>query len=266
MAAAETSQGSQDTSSAILPVMQKRRGRYSRLAGLGFIGLSVVFLILSVADQFIVFELDSIIAFIAAIVLLFRDPQAKVPASVFDATLVSSDQTIRELSALGGAGFSYVPTGALVSDVVLVPSLADAPGLPKGEPQRPPSSTLTPPGLGLAVLYTRETGLTELTMDAIRASLPDVVRDSFGIARSVDMKEDGGRLRTTLHHTSASCTCADYPANPGGCIGCMVASFLAVIVTAATKRSLLLERCVHDPDADAWVITMNLGPIVPVSA
>ena len=53
-----------------------RVGRYSRYAGIGFIVLSVVFLVIAVSDQFIVFEIDSIVAFLAAIVLLFKDPRA----------------------------------------------------------------------------------------------------------------------------------------------------------------------------------------------
>src|SRR2546425_265803 len=44
-------------------------GRSSRTAGLGFGALSIALLILSVYNGFIVFEIDSIIAFLAAIVL-----------------------------------------------------------------------------------------------------------------------------------------------------------------------------------------------------
>jgi hypothetical protein len=97
-----------------------RVGRYSRYAGIGFIVLSVLFLVIAVSDQFIVFEIDSIIAFLAALVLLFKDPRARVQARVFDAVMGSTDEAIGELSA-SDAGFTYVPAGNGVEMVVIVP-------------------------------------------------------------------------------------------------------------------------------------------------
>ena len=108
-------------------------GRYSRYAGIGFIVLSVLFLVIAVSDQFIVFEIDSIVAFLAAIVLLFKDPRARVQARVFDAVMGSTDEAIGELSA-SDAGFTYVPTGEGVEMVVIIPEVAKSAALPNGHP------------------------------------------------------------------------------------------------------------------------------------
>ena len=86
-------------------------GRHGRYAGLGFIALTIIFLVLAVADQFIVFEIDSIVSFLAAILLLFKDPRARVQVRVLDAIMGSSDEAIIELSTFSDAGFTYLPTG-----------------------------------------------------------------------------------------------------------------------------------------------------------
>lgn len=176
-----------------------RVGRYSRYAGIGFIVLSVLFLVIAVSDQFIVFEIDSIIAFLAALVLLFKDPRARVQARVFDAVMGSTDEAIGELSA-SDAGFTYVPAGNGVEMVVIVPENQGGAALPNGAPSKAPTmEAITPPGRGLAKLYMREMGVTHLTMDVLRASLPEAMRENFGLARSVDIISTDDRVDVTLH-------------------------------------------------------------------
>jgi hypothetical protein len=245
-----------------------RVGRYSRYAGIGFIVLSVFFLVIAVSNQFIVFEIDSIVAFLAAIVLLFKDPRARVQARVFDAVLGSTDEAIGELSA-SDVGFTYVPTGDSVEMVVIIPELAKGAAQPKDAPSKaPPVEAITPPGRGLAKLYVRETGAKQLTMDVLRASLPEAMRENFGLARSVDIVSKDEGVDVTLHGASTTCTCGIGQKEPAsrGSVGCGIASFLAVLVSAATNRQVLLERCVREADTGAWTIPMRFGPTVLVSA
>jgi hypothetical protein len=251
-------------SDTALYALQRKRGINSRYAGLGFLVISIGLLVFSVYDQLVIVEFDSIIAFIAGIVLLFRDPQARVPASVFDATVSSSDQTLRELAATTGVGFSYVPTGNSVAEVVLIPTQADSPDVPNGRSWTS-SSTLTPPGLGLAELYRREARLKTITMDALKGTMSEMLREDFGLASSTELVEEGSIVRVVMHKPSGSCTCAEYPSKTNGWIGCTVASFLAVLVSTATKRSVLLDKCVQDSKAQTWTVTMNLGPKVEAS-
>jgi len=254
--------------------LRKRLGLYSRFAGLGFVVLSVVFLILSVYDQFIVFEVDSVAAFVAAMVLLFRDPHSRVESSVLDAAQLSSDQAIQELSARLKKAFRYVPTGDGVAGVELVASSSrrnasrdslpnsDSPGVasPAG------SAVLTPPGRGLAVLFAREEGLKKVTMGALRVSLTDALRDDFGLARSAEIVEEGERVEVVLHHPASGCACKVPEDGGPGRIGCTVASFLAVLVSAATDSPLSLEGCKNDRDSETWTVTMHLDKTASVSA
>jgi hypothetical protein len=249
----------------IIAKLYARVGRSSRIAGVGFAVLSIALLILSVYREFIVFEVDSIIAFLAAIVLLFTDPRARVQPRVLDAMLLSSNQVIDELSTHEGMGFTYEPAGNNVEDVVVVPAHFGAAGLPNGSSGSGETLTFTPPGRRLAELFRREAGLREVTMDAIRASLPEILRENFGLAKSVEIQEKGDRIEVILHGPSATCDCATIPARDdsnAGVIGCTEASFLATLVTNATKRHVILQRCVHDALADTWKVSMVLGPSI----
>jgi hypothetical protein len=254
--------------------LYKSVGQSSKIAGIGLGVLSIVFLLLAVYDGFFLFEVDSVIAFMAAVFLLFKDPRARVQSRVLDAMLLSSDQAIQELSAPAGAGFTYVTKGDEIEDVVVVPgnAMAEATaglpngataGLPNGATAGTYPAELTPPGRRLAELYKREAGLmhVRLTMEVIGVSLPDVMRENFGLARavSIDSTEDG--VKVTLHGSSSTCTCGEYDkADAGkGYVGCTVASFLAVLVVTATGRPVSLDRCAHDTEADTWTVPMSLG-------
>jgi len=242
-------------------------GRSSRYAGLGFIVLSIVFLVLAVGDQFIVFEIDSIVAFLAAIFLLFRDPRARAQVRVLDAIMESTDETIGELSTFSDAGFTYVPTGAGVEGVVVVPERLEEAIVPDGGRPSAPFRAFTPPGRRLAMIYAREVGLTQITMDVLSASLSGAMQENFGLADSADIVSTDDGVKVTLHGASTTCACETDQArsDPKGSIGCTLASFLAVLVSAATKRPLSLEPCVHDVSADSWTVSMTLTPSIPVS-
>ncbi len=222
------------------PRLLRRAGRNSRYAGLFFIVLSIVFLILSVANSFVVFEVDSIVSFLAAIFLLFRDPSARVQANVLDAVTISSDMAITDLASRVHARYTYMPLGDGLESVVIVPD-----ALPNGTPTAVPLM-LTPPGRALALLYQRTAALDPVTIDALKASLSDTMREQFGLARSVDIQSDEASVTVTLDGATIDCTCGgggDGAGTTGGSIGCVTASFFAVLVAAATGKSVSLEPC-----------------------
>lgn len=241
------------------PRLYREVGRTSKIAGLVFAVLCVDLLVLSVRTQFIVFEIDSVIAFLAALVLLFRDPRARVQARVLDAMLMSTNQSAQELSEYAGLEFTYVPTGKGIDEVVVLPVGLKGIDPPDGAKS---STELTPPGLALAQLFVREAGTARVTLDAIRASLPQMVTGNFGLASSVEVDTKDDLVVVTLHGAAATCACDSDSGGSGGRIGCTVASFLAILVAYATGRSLALQRCVHDVAADSWTISMELGPTI----
>lgn len=244
-----------------LSSLYRRIGQRSRISGLAFVALTMGLLILSAYHPNIIIEIDSIVSFLAAVILLVKDPRSRVQTRVLDAIVLSSDQAIAELSAQSGVSYTYLPTGNSVLDVFMVPTPAGNGATPASDPAEEVTVKLTPPGRGLAVLFKREAGLAQITMDALTVSLPSVMRENFGLADSVDIDGNGESIVVTLSNPTATCDCGRNMPRDGskGYIGCTVASFLAVLFSTATRRQVTLERCVHDSDAETWRISMNLG-------
>jgi hypothetical protein len=227
--------------------------------------VSILFLILSVYDQFIVFEVDSVVAFLVAVVLLFRDPRARVQVGVLDATLLSSSQAIAELAS-HARGYTYVPLGESAEDVVVVPTHSDS-FSPSTRDLRPSQERITPPGRALATLFLRESGLTHATVDGLAASLPQIVPESLGLADSLIIRDKGDRVDIVLRSPVSVCRPRADGTSPAslGVVGCILASFFAVLYSSATKRSVVLEDCVRDEAAETWTIGLNFGPAVRVT-
>jgi hypothetical protein len=248
-----------------------RVGRNSRIAGVGFVAITILFLFLSVYRQFIVYEVDSVVAFLIAVVLLFRDPRARVRAGVLDAMLLSSSQAIGELAS-HASGYEYLPLGESVEDVVVVPTHSGFFDLPSGilarDRARQSKERITPPGRALATLFLRESGLIHATMDGLANSLPRIVHEDLGLADSLSIRDQGDRVEVILRGPATVCRQRSDGIAPGsdvtspgphGVVGCTVASFFAVLYSSASKRPVVLEDCVHDDATDTWSIVLNLG-------
>ncbi|MGH9920237.1 MAG: hypothetical protein ACRD6W_15390, partial [Nitrososphaerales archaeon] len=106
--------------------LRLRRRKRSGTGALLLSILTVLFIFLSYRTGNLLFEFDSIVSFLAALVLLFRDTTHSVQARVVNRILTSSHQLVADLSAygLGGSSFLYVPEGRRVGDVMLVPQRA----------------------------------------------------------------------------------------------------------------------------------------------
>jgi hypothetical protein len=242
-------------------MLYSRVGRSSRIAGVGFITLSILLLILSVYDQFIVFEVDSVVAFLAGVLLLFRDPRARVRTGVLDAMLLSSSQAMAELTSRAH-GYVYMPLGESVEDVVVVPTSSPYLGTSAGD-LHASETKITPPGRALATLFLRESGLTRLTMDGLAVSLPRVVPENLGLAHSLSTDIKGDGVKVVLRGSASTCRQGSDRADSAlhGVVGCTVASFFAVLYCSASRRQVVLEDCARDEATDTWSIGLNLGPV-----
>jgi hypothetical protein len=104
-------------------LLKLRRRTKSARGAIVLSALTVLFILFSLRTGSLLFEFDSIVSFLAALVLLFRDTSHTVQARVVNRILISSRQLVADLSAygLGGSSFLYVPEGRKVGDVMLVP-------------------------------------------------------------------------------------------------------------------------------------------------
>ena len=105
-------------------------------------------------------------------------------------------------------------------------------------------------------------------MDVLRASLPEACGRTLGWLARWTSSRRTTEWMSALHGASTTCTCGIGQTNSTskGSVGCAVASFLAVLVSAATNKPVLLERCMHEASTDAWTIPMRFGPSMLVTA
>ncbi len=188
--------------------LQRAVGLRSRIAGIGFVVLTVVFLVLSLYTQYIVFEVDGVFSFLAAMILLLADPHRRVKARVMDAVVATADEMASQLVGSVGGGSRFVYWGRTVPGITLVKAGED-PRIQAG---------LIPPGRGLASLFLRETGLTELTMESLSNLLPGVLADNFALAGSVKMRATSDTVEFSLRQPSLPSICTGPPG-----VGCPVA-------------------------------------------
>ncbi len=246
------------SSSQIWRALDARVGETSKIAGIGFVGLTAAFLLLSYFTQFIVFEVDSIISFLAALVLLFTDSRKKANVRVLDAVLASSDRTISEIAPPGSMTFTYTLEGKGVSGVSLVGRDGSGPG--------EKTAKLHPPGSELSELFVREAGVRNLTWDSLEALLPAAITETFGLANSVSVERHDEIVSFVLRSPSFECPCSGAE-GPGsfGVVGCTIASFLAVLACGASASDVQLMRCKKDRETDTWEVSLMVSAKHPRS-
>jgi hypothetical protein len=168
--------------------LKLRRRKKSATGALLLSVLTVLFILLSYRTGNLLFEFDSIVSFLAALVLLFRDTTHSVQARVVNRILTSSHELVADLSAygLGGSSFLYVPEGRRVGDVMLVPQRAgeatpptppsdkDEGGVPAASsgPANPQQARVAGSGSRSAESAPTESGMIKDVQDDSRASAP----------------------------------------------------------------------------------------------
>ena len=181
-------------------LLKLRRRTKSARGAIVLSALTVVFIVLSYRTGNLLFEFDSIVSFLAALILLFRDTSHTVQARVVNRILTSSRQLVADLSAygLGGSGFLYVPEGRKVGDVMLVPQTGSevarpVPSLDKAEGGIPAAS------MSSATSQPSDVGAPELgssdSTPSQSGGTKDVHDDNPG---SGSLETDGEKTATTI--------------------------------------------------------------------
>jgi hypothetical protein len=268
-----TQQTSNKEQQSALAPLHKRFGRRSRGAAIVLIVASFAMLVISYFYPSIVLQLESIIAFIAAIVLLFREQRHSVQLRIVTRMLNSSHEFIESLARdnLNPVDYSYFPLGPGISDVAILPSselgtqfgqLPDEEGARNGNSmeQKSFSHKLVPPGRGLAELFERE--IPSRTLDELIGSLSAVVCQRFELASAARAIFDGKVISVILVQPALKDSC-----NSGGAkepkvtsvIGCAVCSMLATLICYTTRRETKLNECLYDMLRDVSTVRLELG-------
>ncbi|MDG6921910.1 MAG: hypothetical protein JRN67_01300 [Nitrososphaerota archaeon] len=247
-----------------LASLRSKIGRRSRLGSVALLVLSVALLVLSYQFRGIVLEVNSVVAFVAGLVLLFRDVRHAVQSRVVDRILLSNAEFVQSLSPnLRGTGFSYVTRGLNASDVVVVPSAEAERFFRKDSLNSKALTELIPPGKGLAELFAREIDDDNPTLDKILRQAPIVISDRFDLASSTVVRQDNDNLEFVLVHPTLDVSCDGDGKNSNSKVGCPICSLIATVVCTSSKRETLIENCSRDQIRDALTVRLRLGRSFP---
>jgi len=242
-----------DTKSQPLAALYRRIGKRQKVAGLAFVVVSILSLVLSVVFESVVLQIDSVVAFAVAAILFLKENRNRVQSRVLNAVVSSLGGTIAELSSVTGSTFTYVSFGKSVSDVAIV-------GSPEtnGDERTGGLFKIVPPGIGLAELFGREAEGIAITEDSLKYLLPSIINENFGLAESVEVTSKDSNIEVLLRKPNLFCSCQNNETRRSGVVGCTVSSFLAVLYCFGTQKAVLLDRCVTDMESGTWRIAISL--------
>jgi len=213
---------------------------------------------------------SSIIAFIGlglsfwGALLLFIRPTKYVKASLLDSTALSSlrtvDQIITDLNYKGKA--IYLPPKylkALKGGTIFISSKKDL-SIPPAEEiaeekfflENPKGICLTPPGLGLVNLYENELGkdFAKVDLNYLRNNLPELFIENLELAEDFEMNVEGNMVRVKITGSIYKNFCKEAGKffNVCNSIGCPLCSSIAIAVTRATGKPIIIKKT--DPSKD----------------
>lgn len=247
--------------------LRRGLGRNSRIGAIILLMLSVSLVVLSYKYPNIVIEVNSVVAFAAAIVLLYKDTTHSVQLRVVDRILESSRDLMRNLASIGlpNATFTYVRKGDKITDVVIVPSLQSdgrSEGVPEPEkaktaPVELNSIELVPAGRSLAQLFLREMPAENPGFEDLIRSLPTIISESLGLCAAASMTMNTDIVEVALIHPVLKNSCGTgEPAQIA--LLCETCSLLAVLICYTTRRTVVIEGCSHNERKDVSTIRLRL--------
>ena len=265
LSSAKDSRNSEDyksgaTGSLLSHLRKKIRGR-SRIGAVGLLILSVALLVLSYRFRTIVLEVNSVVAFVAGLILLFRDVRHTVQSRIVDRILISNAELVQSLSpSLHGVKLSYVPRAPGSSNVVVVPS-AEAEGFfRKDSTDYKASVELIPPGSSLAELFHREIDSESSSLDDVLRQASSIISDRFDLASSTIMRKDKENLEFILARPTIAASCSDGgESDRSSRLGCPICSMFATVVCSTAQRETTIEKCERNSQRDILTVKVKMG-------
>lgn len=234
------------------------------LSGISAISLSIIY------EQTIPAFIGLGLLFWGALLLYMR-PKGYVKANLLHSTSLSTlatiDQVIGELDYGGKA--TYLPPRTLKDfrgGKVFITSLRDANKSIIEEAEEadegklflknPSAICLTPPGLHLANLYEDELGksFTVTDLNDLQDNLPKLFVEDLEIAEAVEIKKQSNiiHIKITGSIYRDFCKEARKLSNVCNSLGCPLCSSMAIALTRATGKPIVIER--NEPSEDGKVI------------
>ncbi|MDG6935223.1 MAG: hypothetical protein JRN68_11100 [Nitrososphaerota archaeon] len=171
---------------SLMSGVRKKIKRNSLIGGIAMAALAIFFAFLSYFTKSFVFEADSVVSFIAALLLFTTEQSDTVQKRVVGKVIGSFDTILSELAppSLSDGNVIFVPMSSSVESVV---TLLEPPGSNDGSDIVTPL-TFTPLGRGLAELILREMGQTNPSVDSLLESLPHLVTGELALATGIQIR------------------------------------------------------------------------------
>ena len=207
---------------------------------------------------------SSILAFIGlgltfwGALLLFTRPTKLVKANLLDSTAISSLATINhiinDLKYKGKA--IYLPPKylkELKGGTIFIPSKKEVIIPPVEEVakekvflENPNGICLTPPGLSLVNLYEKELGkdFAKVNLNYLQYNLPKLFIEGLEIAEDLEMNIEGNLIQVKITGSIYKNFCKEARklSNICGSIGCPLCSSIAIALTRATGKPIIIKK------------------------
>jgi len=227
-----------------------------------------------------VFYSSSILAFIGlsltfwGALLLYIKPAKYVKARILDSTVISSlktvDQMITNLNYKGKA--IYLPPRYLKDlkgGKAFIPSKENL-GIPPVEEvaqekvflENQKGMCVTPPGLGLANLYENELrkDFMEADLNYLQNNLPKLLTDDLEIAEDLEINVEDNTIKAKITGPINKDLCNETKKLPNICgsLGCPLCSSIAIALTRATGKPLVIEKTEVSKDGETIEASFRL--------
>jgi len=206
--------------------------------------------------------------------LLYIKPTKYVKASLLDSTAISSlktiDQIITDLNYKGKAIYlspRYVKN--LKGGKVFIPSKKDLAMPPVEEVaeekvflKNPKGMCLTPPGLDLVNLYENELGkdFSKVDINYLQTNLPKLFIEDLEIAEDLEINMENNMIKVKITGSINKDLCNEARELPNICgsIGCPICSSIAIALTRATGKNVIIEKTEVPEDGETIEVNFRL--------
>lgn len=240
-----------------------RRAAYS-VGGLLLLSCGILLLIVSILSE------ASILAFVGlgltfwGALFLFLRSERYVKSKLLDPTMASTLETLsRILTELGYKGKAvYLPPKYLTdlkSGLVYITERENVRNLPLEEVSEenifatnPAGIQIKPPGLSLTNLFEEELGTDFMRADLkyLRDNLPKLFIENLEIAQGLEINMNDNLVNIKIKDSVYTdfCRQAEKFSNLCNSIGCPLCSSIAIALTRATGKSVVIEECGYSED------------------
>jgi len=190
--------------------------------------------------------------------LLFIRPTKLVKVNLLDSTTISSLTTInhiiddlkykgkaiylppRYLKGLKG-GTIFIPS----KKEIVIPSVEEV-AQEKVFLKNPDGISLTPPGLSLVNLYEKELGkdFAKVNLNYLQNNLPKLFIEDLEIAEDLEINVEGNMIQVKITGSIYNNLCKEARKLPNICgsLGCPLCSSIAVALTRATGKPIVIKK------------------------